>query len=202
MLWNAFFLRRYRHLSALHISNTRECYDWVTLWWDTWEFKLGQKPAFREVINCELFTCFDKCSPQVQTWPKRRTSLATLYHDQNAGSPWLRPLLPPPPASRPGLPFWIVKTWPKLTSLHFFVWKKRLHRVLTRILEHIWMYNRFCLEYICAEVASAFHDFFLLVFLLVLICPVLVVALLILLGHRTVNRDPCILYSRVGARRI
>ena len=106
-----------------------------------------------------------------------------------------------PPASRPGLPFWIVKTWPKLTSLHFFVWKKRLHRVLTRILEHIWMYNRFCLEYICAEVASAFHDFFLLVFFLVLICPVLVVALLILLGHRTVNRDPCILYSRVGARR-
>ena len=55
--------------------------------------------------------------------------------------------------------------------------------------------------YICAEVASAFHDFFLLLFLLVLICPVLVVALLILLGHRTVNRDPCILYSRVGARR-
>ena len=49
---------------------------------------------------------------------------------------------------------------------------------------------------ICAEVGSAFHDFFLLVFL---ICPVLVVALLILLGHRTVNRDPCILYSRVGA---
>ena len=97
MLWNA-FLWKYRHLSALHISNTRECYDWVTLWWDTWEFKLGQKPAFtksfREVINCELFTCFDKCSPQVQTWPKRRTSLATLYHDQNAGSPWLRPLLP------------------------------------------------------------------------------------------------------------
>ena len=88
-----------------------------------------QKPAFREVINCELFTCFDKCSPQVQTWLKRRTSLATLYHDQNAGSPWLRPILPPPPALRPGLPFWIVKTWPKLTSLHFFVWKKRLHRV-------------------------------------------------------------------------
>ena len=128
MLWNA-FLWKYRHLSALHISNTRECYDWVTLWWDTWEFKLGQKPAFREVINCELFTCFDKCSPQVQTWLKRRTSLATLYHDQNAGSPWLRPILPPPPALRPGLPFWIDKTWPKLTSLHFFVWKKRLHRV-------------------------------------------------------------------------
>ena len=85
---------RFSHRIALHISNTRECYDWVTLWWDTWEFKLGQKPAFREVINCELFTCFDKCSPQVQTWPKRRTSLATLYHDQNAGSPWLRPLLP------------------------------------------------------------------------------------------------------------
>ena len=150
MLWNA-FLWKYRHLSALHISNTRECYDWVTLWWDTWEFKLGQKPAFREVINCELFTCFDKCSPQVQTWLKRRTSLATLYHDQNAGSPWLRPILPPPPALRPGLPFWIVKTWPKLTSLHFFFWKKRLHRVLTRISEHIWMYNRFCLEYIYVQ---------------------------------------------------
>ena len=43
------------------------------------------------------------------------------------------------------------------------------------------------------KVLSAFHNFLLLV----LICPILVVALLILLGHRAVNRDPCILYSRV-----
>ena len=89
MLWNA-FLWKYRHLSALHISNTRECYNWVRLWWDTWEFKLGQKQAFREVFNCELFTRFDKCSPQVLTWPKLRTTQATLYRDQNTGSPWLR----------------------------------------------------------------------------------------------------------------
>ena len=45
------------------------------------------------------------------------------------------------------------------------------------------------------KVPSAFHNFLLLV----LICPILVVALLILLGHRAVNRDPCI-YSQVGAR--
>ena len=46
------------------------------------------------------------------------------------------------------------------------------------------------------KVPSAFHNFLLLV----LICLILVVALLILLGHRAVNRDPCILYSQVGAR--
>ena len=45
------------------------------------------------------------------------------------------------------------------------------------------------------------HDFFLLVFLLVLLCPILSVTLLILLGHRTFNRDPCILHNGEGARR-
>ena len=45
------------------------------------------------------------------------------------------------------------------------------------------------------KVLSAFHNFLLLV--LICLYNILVVALLILLGHRAVNRDPCILYSRV-----